>query len=710
MENLRSDWSEFLEYAKGFLKDPFVMIDVGCSGGIDEILKNFGDKITYYGFDSNIDEVKKLNSANKTVNIKYIEALIDFGNEKDDNGAKGENYFAFSSAAAGSEIKYKKVKDSHELMQQNNLWTKMDVSPNKTKIQDFIEKEKIEYIDFVKSDLDGYDFKFLKGLKDLYEKLKILSVVAEVSFASKENDEAEISCFLKQYDFLLHSLTTRHYSSKYLPDLFAYDIAAQTVSGRIVQGDALYVKNYISNSDKFDSSQLLKLAIIADLFNLPDCAAEIIINNKEKIAQTGIDIKKALNLLAKQRKFLGEISYDKFISEFYDNNEKFYPKSYAIKYLMSCLKERALIIGGFFNSLKKDECLENGHLQSASIKQEDFTENQKKCKKFCKIMEKIKKLFCKARDKSKRFLLKNKKWIIAILCVSVAAFCVDYTLDKTKRLYDSESVKSIKVRDALSFYKYNFRRIFDKKNFEEEYFTSNEEVKQFLLKEIPILRDKKATDYQKVTALRLWFTNNVPTCLTRTKNCINWRLASEKDFYKVFNYFSFKMGLLCGGQSRLFVSMVSLFGYKATSYNMQIQDGSHVVVLVKIKHKNKDMVVIQDVFMNNFVRYDNGELVDFFDLINRLNKYNIGDVKIEQSSKIFKLFYNPRVLGSNFGSCYIGFKKPIQMPCYFQARNDDFVNVVIKKMSSENARHNNYLYFFLRDNFGGYNNALELIK
>ena len=46
------------------------MIDVGCSGGIDEILKNFGDKIIYYGFDPDVKEVGRLRLDN--LNIQKV--------------------------------------------------------------------------------------------------------------------------------------------------------------------------------------------------------------------------------------------------------------------------------------------------------------------------------------------------------------------------------------------------------------------------------------------------------------------------------------------------------------------------------------------------------------------------------------------------------------------------------------------------------------
>lgn len=336
MEHLRRDWSDFLEYAKDFIEEPFVMLDIGCSGGIDEILKNFKDKIVYYGFDPNVAEIKRLNKDNENPNIYYVEAFVDCKvpeGDVDSKKAELSSFFHTNSAVEGARIIKEKIQSSHKDMVDNNLWEELDLSKNEVSISSFVKENNLEYIDFIKSDIDGLDFSFLKNIEAIIAPLNVLSIVAEVSFADNDNDEADLTNLLKKHKFALNALSTRSYSSKYLPDLYEFNIAAQSISGRITQGDALYIKD-ISCFKNLSPQKLLKLSIIMDLFNLTDCAAEIFNVYHKELALTGIDVKKSLELMVKQRKFLGKVSYDDFIKEFYENHDSFYPKNYPLKNLI----------------------------------------------------------------------------------------------------------------------------------------------------------------------------------------------------------------------------------------------------------------------------------------------------------------------------------------------------------------------------------------
>jgi FkbM family methyltransferase len=342
MEHLRNDWSEFLEYAKNFITEPLSVLDIGCSGGIDEILKNFGDKILYHGFDPNVEEISRLKQNNQNPNINYIEAFIDCGS-KEEEAFKLNNCFTKLSAFEGCKI-IKQKETNHQNLVQNNLWTEMKLSPKKIKIPEFLEEKNLQSVDFIKSDIDSYDLSFLKSCQEILQPKKIMAIMAEVSFACNENDEASLTTFLRQFGFGLNLLTTRSYSSKFLPDFYSLNIAAQTIGGRIVQGDALYFKDDSFFKD-YTPQQLLKLAILFDLFNLPDQAAAVLIQHRDKIFKTKIDVKKALDLLTEERKFLGKLSYEEFIAKFYAEHEKFFPNSYSAINLVKIFEERISKIG-----------------------------------------------------------------------------------------------------------------------------------------------------------------------------------------------------------------------------------------------------------------------------------------------------------------------------------------------------------------------------
>lgn len=346
MEHLRRDWSDFLEYAKEFITEPFVVLDVGCSGGIDEILNNFGDKLIYYGVDPNIKEVERLNENNTNPNISYINCFMNCGDidRKNDKINRITDFFEITSAAEGAKIIKERQENEHRDLVENNLWTEMELTSKYINMDEFIIDNGIEYIDFIKTDIDGLDLNFFKNIEKYIEKIKLNAIMAEVSFASDFNDEADLTNLLKKYYFALNLLSIRQYSTKFLPNLYALNLSAQTISGRILQGDALYIKDK-SQFGGLSPQELLKISMVMDLVSLTDCAAEIFNLFEKELASTGINIRQSLDLMSKQRRFMPSQNYDDFLNSFYTDHESFYPQKYSAKALMRFLDESIVKLG-----------------------------------------------------------------------------------------------------------------------------------------------------------------------------------------------------------------------------------------------------------------------------------------------------------------------------------------------------------------------------
>jgi len=62
--------------ARSLSKEPFVLLDFGCSGGINSMWRIFGDRLLALGFDPNIEECERLNASEKSNRIEYIAAFI----------------------------------------------------------------------------------------------------------------------------------------------------------------------------------------------------------------------------------------------------------------------------------------------------------------------------------------------------------------------------------------------------------------------------------------------------------------------------------------------------------------------------------------------------------------------------------------------------------------------------------------------------------
>jgi hypothetical protein len=122
----------------------------------------------------------------------------------------------------------------------------------------------------------------------------VLGLKVEAPFQGPPHEFANtfnnIDRVLHSHGFSLFDLTTNRYSRAELPSPFVYDLAAQTVSGQLVWGDALYFRDLASPA--YDAAwryavtpeRVMKLACLYEQFGLPDCAAELLVNRGDFLA------------------------------------------------------------------------------------------------------------------------------------------------------------------------------------------------------------------------------------------------------------------------------------------------------------------------------------------------------------------------------------------------------------------------------------------
>jgi hypothetical protein len=98
------------------------------------------------------------------------------------------------------------------------------------------------------------------------------------------NTFSSIDRLLREQGFSLFDLDVYRYSRADLPAPFVYDIPAQTTTGQVSWGEALYLRDLGSSTYEemwnYDvtAERVMKLAALFDLFELPDCAAEVLQN------------------------------------------------------------------------------------------------------------------------------------------------------------------------------------------------------------------------------------------------------------------------------------------------------------------------------------------------------------------------------------------------------------------------------------------------
>ncbi|HUK35006.1 MAG TPA: FkbM family methyltransferase, partial [Vicinamibacterales bacterium] len=140
-------------------------------------------------------------------------------------------------------------------------------------------------VDFIKVDTDGHDIEVLLGADELIRS-NVLGVLVECWFNGAShpygNTLANIDVFFRSRGFSLFDLDVNRYSRAALPTRFVYEMPAQTVSGQVIWGDALYLRDL--GDPSYDQKHLFaitndrvaKLAALFALFGLGDCVAELL--------------------------------------------------------------------------------------------------------------------------------------------------------------------------------------------------------------------------------------------------------------------------------------------------------------------------------------------------------------------------------------------------------------------------------------------------
>lgn len=328
--------------------ESFTLIDVGCGLGIDDAWRVFGSKLKAYGFDPNIEEIRRLSKMETNAGVLYTPAFV--GVPPDVQGAwrvasrQFWDRWPWSRLSANRTLEIEKGRLSNlgdAEKAKHNLWGEVPLASEVVVLPTFLKDHGVDNVDFIKIDADGPDFLILQSLESILRNAKVLGVGVEVNFPGSADPEIHtfhnIDRFLKQNGFEIFLMSTRPYSMASLPAPYQLPIAAQTSWGRILQGDAVYFRDaaapyWITWAESAGPEKLMKLAASFSLFGLPDCAAEVIVRFRPTLEKT-FDVVKGLDILTKQALYDGHIalSYAEYMAEFERNSPLFWPGKQTAK-------------------------------------------------------------------------------------------------------------------------------------------------------------------------------------------------------------------------------------------------------------------------------------------------------------------------------------------------------------------------------------------
>jgi FkbM family methyltransferase len=312
-----------------FRNDPFSLVDVGASGGIDWYWDVFGDSLRAVGFDGLVKEVERLNAEASRQGRQYYAYLVGDKSYQSPEGIPNRQPFPRTSAARAVEIT-----STNYAAKYFDQTGECVYATEMIELDQFFLKDHAANVDFIKIDTDGSDYQVLRGARQLLAQSNVLGIGIEAQFHAGVHDETNtfrnIDRLLTGMGFSLFDLEVYRYSRAVLPSRFVYRIPAQTETGQVLWGEALYLRDAAEPHYEADwkttlpAPKMMKLACLFELFGLPDCAAELLLRHRAALAGL-LDIDACLDLLAPASSARKRASYSQYVAGFEKDPASFYP-------------------------------------------------------------------------------------------------------------------------------------------------------------------------------------------------------------------------------------------------------------------------------------------------------------------------------------------------------------------------------------------------
>lgn len=312
-----------------FENAPFTLCNIDPLGEFGNTWRLFEPFLNVISFHPNADVCRKLQFEELNKKISYYPFLI--GSQEQEKAPKTESgYFNFWDRTCYSQL-------------ENNLKGKLGDNssieePVKIPLEMFVNTNAITSIDFIRITCGKDALNILKTTENIIKKCDVLGFLVEVSFVSTKEDAkptiTEINHWMTKQGFLFYDfIEPKKYPKASLPAPISKNHLQEAGWGQLVKANALYLRDGASShyqefwKESLRLDQILKLVALFDFFNLPDCAAELIISKKAEIQQL-LNIDTLLNLLVPMGH--GNIDYQTYLNYYQNNPELFYPEKSKI--------------------------------------------------------------------------------------------------------------------------------------------------------------------------------------------------------------------------------------------------------------------------------------------------------------------------------------------------------------------------------------------
>ena len=291
------------------LDKPFVLIDVGARRGFHPVFNNF-NPVQKIGFEPNEQECSFLNSNKSDESERYFPVGL---------GSKHEERKFYNTKNPGSSgIFPPNVKYWSRFTGSNALDLVSEDIIKTEPLDSFLQKIDIKDCDFLKIDTEGFEQHIIDGGRQIITE-NVLGVLCEVYFNPVREGGAkfgDIHNTLDAYGLSLYELSPLKICKKtYLIDK-KNTIRPDSI-GQLVWGDAVFLRDPMKDTEsdlfQWDLDKYKKLISLYEIFNLNDCAYELVLYLEDKDLLTAIEIE------ALKKLFLNKSIKNKFLNYLYDN-------------------------------------------------------------------------------------------------------------------------------------------------------------------------------------------------------------------------------------------------------------------------------------------------------------------------------------------------------------------------------------------------------
>lgn len=277
-------FSKFVCYNNLLKAKPICLIDVGAAGGPQPLWQPLLGFLKFIGFDFNEQECNRLNAGYRQHNLDitfYPYAIYDSKKRKKFYVTKFPQSSGFVPGNPNFLGRFVSIVP-------NNLEIVKEIEVETINIDNFVKDQLINYIDFIKVDVEGAEFSVLKGAEQCLS--KILGIETELNIGPVRDPDnfSNIDQLLRRYGFHLFDLNIARYPRKTLPRGYlshegnAFKIDSPQKYGQILTGDAVYLRDPIFernnglNYFEWNDVNVLKMAVLYELYMLQDCAIELL--------------------------------------------------------------------------------------------------------------------------------------------------------------------------------------------------------------------------------------------------------------------------------------------------------------------------------------------------------------------------------------------------------------------------------------------------